>query len=292
MYLKNGQVSTGRFIFNIFNYIFITAVAAATLYPFLYVAAASVSKEIFILQGKVGIIPMGFRLDAYKAVLGNPYVPMAYKNTLIYTVLGTTINIIFTTFGAYSLSRRRLPGRNFFMFLIAFTMLFSGGLIPSYLVVRNLKLVNTIWALSIPHAVNAFNLIILRTFFQSIPVELEDAALIDGCNEFQTLFRIIIPVSVPGIMTIALFYAVGHWNDFFKAMIYFSQRERYPLQLILRDIVIAGEQVEEAGSDIEISIRESVKYSTIMVATIPIVCVYPFIQKYFVKGIMIGSLKG
>lgn len=294
MYIGRKQRSISRIIFDIVNLTLLTIVGVVTLYPFLYVAAASLSKDIFILQGKIGIIPMGFELGAYKLVLGNPYIPIAYKNTLVYTVLGTAVNILFTTFAAYALSRRRLPGRNVIMFMIAFTMLFSGGLIPQFLVVRSLGLLNTVWAMCIPSAINTMNLIILRTFFQQIPHELEEAALIDGCNEIHTLFRIIIPVSIPAIATITLFYAVSHWNDFFHAMIYLSDKKKFPLQLLLRDIVIAGEvdEVAGSGSDVEIQVKESVKYSTIMIATIPIVCVYPFIQKYFVKGVMIGSIKG
>ncbi len=294
MIAKIKGTSPSRLIFDIINFIVLTLVAMVTLYPFLYVLAASLSKDIFILQGKIGIIPMGFDLSAYKLVLGNKYIPIAYKNTIIYTVFGTIVNMLFTTFAAFALSRKRLPGKSFFMFLIAFTMLFSGGLIPEFMVVRNLGLLNTIWAMCIPSAISTMNLIILRTFFQNIPAELEEAALIDGANEILILFRVIIPVSIPAITTISLFYAVNHWNDFFDAMIYLSDKNKFPLQLLLRDIVIAGEVDELAGSgaDVEIQVRESVKYSTIMIATIPIVCVYPFIQKYFVKGVMIGSIKG
>lgn len=291
---KRKGSSFPRLIFDIFNFAVLTLIAIVTLYPFLYVLAASLSKDIFILQGKIGIIPMGFELGAYKLVLGNPYIPVAYRNTLIYTVLGTAVNILFTTFAAFALSRKRLPGRNFVMFMIAFTMLFSGGLIPEFLVVRSLGLLNTVWAMCLPSAISTMNLIILRTFFQQIPAELEEAALIDGANEIHILFRVIIPVSIPAITTISLFYAVSHWNDFFNAMIYLSDKDKFPLQLLLRDIVIAGEvdEVAGSGSDVEIQVKESVKYSTIMIATIPIVCVYPFIQKYFVKGVMIGSIKG
>lgn len=288
------KITPGRLIFNIINYIILIFVAAVTLYPFLYVFAASLSNETFILQGKVGIIPMGFNIEAYRRVMNYPMIGRAYVNTVFYTVAGTAINMIMTILGAYPLSKKRLLGRGMFTAFITFTMLFGGGLIPTYLVIKNLGLLDTIWVMMIPGAISTWNLIVMRTFFQQIPGELEESALIDGCNDFQTLFMIILPLSIPSLATIALFYAVGHWNGFFTALIYLRTQELYPLQIILRQIVIENQMDDlinqmMAGRDI---VSESIKYATIVVATVPILLVYPFIQKYFVKGVMIGALKG
>lgn len=284
----------GRIAFQIVNYSILTICMIAALYPVLYVLAASLSSYAFLAQGKVGIIPMGFNLEAYKRVLSYPMIGKAYLNTIFYTVAGTSISLLLTTLGAYPLSRRSFLGKAFLTKVVVVAMLFSAGMIPTFLVVTGLGMYDTVWAILLPNAVSSFNLVILKSFFEQIPYEIEESASLDGCNHLQTLFLVILPLAVPGLVTIALFYAVFQWNSYFPAMLYLRDRLLVPIQIVLRDIVIQNQTNDLSidlvqGSD---QISESVKYATIMVATVPIMMVYPFIQKYFVKGIMIGSVKG
>lgn len=288
-----GKKTAGRKVFEGINTTVIVLICAIMLYPFLYVAACSFSGDIPILGGKVTLWPVEFQTKAYSLVLEYPMIGRSYVNTILYTVVGTAVNMILSTLGAYSLSRRDLPGRKFFTFFIAFTMLFTGGLIPTYLLVRSLGLIDTFWVMILPNAINTWNLIMLKTFFQETPASLLEAAKIDGSGELNTLIRIVLPLSIPSLMTIGLFYAVGHWNGYFHAMIYLSTPARNPLQIVLRDIVLQN-SMERQFASMQQGARtsvESVKYATIMFATIPILCVYPFIQKYFVKGVMLGSIK-
>lgn len=218
---------------------------------------------------------------------------LSYQNTVIYVVLGTVINIFMTTLGAYGLSRKNVLLSNAIMFFIVFTMFFSGGLIPMYLLMQNLSLINTRWAMWLPGMIGTTNLIIMRTSFKAIPSSLEESARIDGANDFVILYRVIVPLSKPVIAVMLLYYGVGHWNSWFNAMIYLQDRNLYPLQLILREILIdSTTDVIELGGDDSEPIAQTIKYATIMVATVPILCVYPFLQKYFVKGVMIGAIKG
>lgn len=289
-----NRLTTGRVVFNIINVIVLIFLAVITIYPFLFVIAASLSDHTFIIQGKIGIIPKGFTIETYKRVFKYPLLLTSYRNTVFYTVFGTFINMILTVCGAYPLSRERFPGKNFFMFMVAFTMLFSGGMIPSFLLVKNLGMYDSIWALLIPGAISTWNLIVMRTFFSQIPASLEESARIDGANDIQALIMIILPLSIPSLATIALFYAVGHWNSFFSALIYLRNQKLWPLQMILRQIVIS-EQTDQLIEDVtqgKDMVSESIKHATIVVATLPILLVYPFIQKYFVKGVMIGAIKG
>jgi putative aldouronate transport system permease protein len=289
-----GKPNLGRRIFVIANVIILLLIGAVTLYPFLYVLAASLSEQTYIMKGSVSILPKGLNIEAYKMVFENPMIGRAYLNTIFYTVAGTAINLLLTVCGAYPLSRARFPGKKFFMFLVTFTMFFGGGMIPTFLVVRNLHMYNTIWAMLLPGAISTWNLIIMKTFFQQIPASLEESALIDGTNEIQALFWIILPLSLPSLATIGLFYAVGHWNGFFSALIYLKDKELFPLQILLRQIVIQN-QTDDMMTDINQGrelISESIKFATIIVATLPILVVYPFIQKYFVKGVMVGAVKG
>lgn len=288
------RLTPGRVIFNIVNYTILTFLAAITLYPFLYVLAASLSDQSYLMQGKFGIIPVGFNLEAYKRVFEYPLLGRAYLNTVFYTIAGVAINMLLTACGAYPLSRNRFPGKSFFNFLITITMLFNGGLIPTFLVVKGLGMYNTVWALIIPFAINSWYLIILKTFFQQIPASIEESALIDGTNEIQCLFKIILPLSVPALLTITLFYAVLSWNAFFTAMIYLKEKSMMPLQLLVRQIVLLDETdavISDVGKGKDLA-SESVKHATIIVAALPIIMVYPFIQKYFVKGVMVGAIKG
>jgi putative aldouronate transport system permease protein len=269
------------------------------LYPFLFVLAASLSNSSSVARGMVGIIPKGFNLRAYDAVFKYQYIWIGYRNTLVYTSCGTVLNLFMTVCGAYPLSRKQFFGRGVFTFFIAVTMFFSGGLIPTYLVMRSYKILNTFWVMILPGAISTWNMIIMRTFFQNLPIELEEAAIIDGCSDIGVLTRIILPLSTASIMTIGMFYAVGHWNAWFNAFIYLRDQDRYPLQLWLRIIVlqnqindIAAQQTGAVDIGVENLISDTIKYAVIIVAAAPILCVYPFIQKYFVKGVMVGSVKG
>jgi len=280
-----------------FNYAFMTLFMLATLYPMLYVAFASVSRPEMI-AGHTGFLlrPLGFTLGAYNMVFQNPMLVRSYMNTILYVTVGTSINLFMTTLGAYVLSRKDFMLRVPVMMFIVFTMFFSGGLIPTYLIVLALGLNNTMWALLLPTAISSFNLILMRTYFSSIPETFEEAARIDGANDLLILVKVILPLSMPIVAVMVLFYGVGHWNSWFSAMIYLRTRELFPLQLILREILILADTRDmmtniDPGLDRE-PISEIIKYATIMVATIPILCVYPFLQKYFVKGVMIGGIKG
>ena len=288
------KVSKSRIAFNIVNYILLFIIMAVTLYPVLHVLASSVSGYTYIAQGKITIFPMGFNIRAYERVAQFPMIWRSYANTVFYTVAGTAINIVMTAMAAYPISRQRFFGQRFMSLLIVFAMLFNAGTIPTFLMVNNLGMYDTVWSIIIPGAVSSFNVILLKNFFAQIPVSLEESANLDGASQMQILFRIFLPLSKPGLMTVALFYAVGHWNSYFSAMLYLQRRELVPLQIVLRDIVINSDMSEfaiDSASAVD-QIGESIKYATIMFATLPIMFVYPFVQKYFVKGIMVGSVKG
>ncbi|MFD0676243.1 MULTISPECIES: carbohydrate ABC transporter permease [unclassified Paenibacillus] len=288
------RMTLGGLAFAVINTIVLGLVMVMTLYPFLYVVSASLSDQLFIQQGRVGIIPMGFQLEAYRRVLEFPMLGRSYLNTVIYTALGTAISLVLTVFAAYPLSRRDLPGRKLMTGIVLLPMLFGGGLIPTFLVVNALGMRDSIWAIVIPAAITSFYVFIQRTFFEQIPLEVEDAAKIDGCSMVQTLIKIILPLSVPSLVTIGLFYAVNQWNSFFPAMIYLNDENLFPVQILLRAIVIQNQtdQVMVDVFDDKNLISESIKYATLVVATLPILMVYPFIQKYFVQGSMMGSIKG
>lgn len=282
--------------FDIVIYIISSIILLAVLYPLTFVVSASFSDPLKVMKGEMWLWPVGFTLDAYREIFNYNEVWIGYKNTFIYTTFGTVINIFLTTLAAYPLSRRDLPGRNFFMFLITFTMFFHGGLIPTYLIVKDLGMVNSIWAMMIPNAIATYNLIVMRTYFQnSIPWELQEAALIDGCSNSRTLVSIILPLSKPIIAVMILFYAVSHWNAFFNGLIYLRDKELYPLQLILREILIVNQTsaIEDSyGMAEKMLLAESIKYALIIVASVPVLILYPFVQRHFVKGVMIGSIKG
>jgi putative aldouronate transport system permease protein len=266
-------------------------------YPLYFIIIASISDAIKVLNGDVLAIPKGINFNAYTTVFGNESVWNGYRNSLLYTSIGTFVNVILTMLAAYPLSRKDLPGRNIIMMAILFTMYFNGGLIPTYLLVRTLGLYNTMWALILPGAVSTYNLIVMRTYFQTnIPNELLESAYIDGYSEFRTFLNIVLPLSGPIIAVIALFYAVGHWNAFFNALIYLRNSKLYPLQLILREILLQS-QAENYGIDdmdhlTRVRLVESMKYALIIVASLPVLLIYPFVQRFFVKGIMVGAIKG
>ena len=291
--------SASRIAFEIFNVVFMIVLCAVMLYPFIFTFSASVSNSAQVAAGNVKLLPKGFNLESYKTVLGYQKVWVAYGNTIIYTVVGTAVSLALTICGAYPLSRSDFYGKGVFVFFITLTMIFSGGLIPTFLVVRGIHLYNSMWAVILPGALSTMNMIIMRTFFQGIPDALEEAATIDGCSDFQILVKIILPLSTASLMTIGMCYAVGYWNSWFPALIYLRDAEKYPLQLVLRQIVLQNQIndliSQQSGTTIEDTtkmVSETVKYAVVMVATIPILCVYPFVQKYFVKGALVGSIKG
>lgn len=272
------------------------------LYPLYFVVIASFSDPRIIASGEIILYPKGFTLAGYKNIFENARIWTSYRNTLIYVSVGTVVSVTVTTLAAYSLSRKDLPGRNIFTFIFLFTMYFSGGLIPQYLVVKSLHLVDRPVIIILLGAFSVYNMIIARTYFvTSIPMELQEAAFIDGCNN-QTLFlKIILPLSKPIIAVLALYFAVGQWNAFFNALIYLNTSDYYPLQLVLRSILLSASAFNDStqtmggGSSAEVGMQQLadvIRYGTIVVSTLPIIMVYPFLQKYFVKGVMIGAVKG
>ncbi len=288
--------SKGERVFAAFNVLILLIVSFITLYPMVYVLFASVSDPARLIRSK-GILfyPLGFTSMAYKMVLNNRSILTGYMNTIFLITVGTLCNVAVTALAAYVLSRQRYMLKRFFNLIVVITMLFNGGLIPTYLVIKSYGLINSRWALILPGLVTAYNLMIMRTSFEGIPFSLEESAKIDGANDFTVLTRIILPLSKAIIAVMVLFYGVGHWNSWFNAAIYLDDRAKYPLQLILREILISND-VSAMGNDLGANdqemISENIKYATIAVATLPIMCVYPFIQKYFVTGVMIGSVKG
>ncbi len=268
------------------------------LYPCIFVVSASFSSGTAVQSGRVVLFPVDFSLEGYKTVFNTKNVWIGFGNSLFYTVVGTIINIVMTMTAAYCLSRNDLPGKNFFMLLFTFTMFFGGGLIPSYMVIQNLGMLNTRWALLIPGAIGVYNLIVARTFIiNTIPQELLEASMIDGCSDVIYYTQVVIPLSKAIIAVLVLFYGVGHWNAYFNAMIYLHDKAIYPLTLFMREILMSSQIDPSTVTDPELQARLAdmvgvIKYSLIMVSMIPILLIYPFVQKYFVKGVMIGSVKG
>lgn len=285
-------------LFNVINYVILTLFLITILYPLIYITSASISSSEAVVSGRVWLWPVDPTLMGYDAVFKHKLIVSGFLNSFYYTVAGTLINVVMTILAAYPLSRKDFYGRNVFMFLFVFTLMFSGGLIPTYLLVKDLGMLNTTWSMLLPGALGIWNMIITRTYFQTtIPDELLEASQLDGCTDFQFVWKIVFPLSGPIIAVITLFYAVGHWNSFFNALIYLKSQKLFPLQLVLRDILVQNDvdmnmlvDVQEAAK--REGLRELLKYSLIIVATLPLMIVYPFVQKYFVKGIMIGSLKG
>lgn len=288
------RLTRGDKIFLVIDYVIIALVIMTTLYPFVYIISASISDPVAVGRGEIWILPKGFTLDSYRRVLRDPQIWTSYYNTLWYVIVGTIINIFMTTITAYPLSRKSFSGRNKIMMFIAFTMFFSGGMVPSYLLVKNLHLLDTRWAIVVPGAVSTWNLIIMRTFFEGIPASLHEAATIDGCSEAKILTRIYLRLSAPVMAVMVLFYAVAHWNSFLSALIYLNNEKMYPLQMLLRKILIQYEQSDLMAdiTDGRDMVGQTIRYATIIVSTLPIMLVYPFLQKYFVKGVMIGAIKG
>lgn len=287
-------------VFHIINGIFLALCTLCILIPLINVLSSSVSSPSAVLNGKVTFFPIDFSLDSYKYVFQDHSIISGYLHSILYTAAGTTISVVMTILAAYPLSRKILKGRKFFLSFFMFTMFFSGGLIPTYIVVKNLNMLDTIWAVIIPNCLSIYNIIIARTFFNDqIPVELYEAAEIDGANDFDVFFRIVLPLAKAIIAVMALFYAVGLWNMYFDGVLYLNTYDKYPLQVILRNIMnnaqVQANMVQATGkvtNTDSLAITESLKYTTIVCASLPMLILYPFVQKYFTKGVMIGSLKG
>jgi len=289
--MNSDKIFNGIVIFISVLVVFIVA------YPLLFVLSASFSNAESVMAGKVWLLPVDASVEGYKMVFRDQNILTGYRNSLMYAGLGTAVNIILTSIMAYPLSRRDLWGRKWLMMFITFSMLFSGGIIPTYLVVKNLRLTNTIWAMIVPTAIATYNLIVMRNYFESgIPFELQEAAKIDGCNDFRLFISVILPLSKPILAVISLYYAVGHWNAFFNALIYLRDSKLFPLQLILRDILLRNQADNMIGSDFgmreKAMMSETLKYAVIVVSSLPVMAAYPFVQKYFVRGIMSGAVKG
>ncbi|CAJ1315200.1 carbohydrate ABC transporter permease [Paenibacillus sp. PK4536] len=291
-------------LFLICNYLYVAIAFVLVLYPVVYILSASISTPSYVNSGEMWLLPKGITFEGYMRVFENSKIWVGYGNTILYTVVGTLINLLVTLPAAYALSRKDFVGRGFFMGMFLVTMFFSGGLIPTYLIVKQLGLVNSMWALILPGAASVWNIIVARTFFQStIPIELQEAAHMDGCTNLRLFLKIVVPLSTPIIAVMALFYGVGHWNSYFNALVYLNDQSKYPLQMVLRQILVLQEMSTSAqgaatsgeaamAMNAKADMAALLKYAVIIVATLPIIAVYPFVQRYFVQGVMIGSVKG
>ena len=294
----------GDFRFDVVNMIVLGLITLLFFYPIYLCLISAVSSPEEVYAGRVLLLPKGFNSEGFQRVIENDSLWRGYLNTIFYTVLGTCINLALTMTGAFVLSRRTFALRTPLNWMVLFTMFFGGGMIPTYLLVKDLKLLNTVWSLVLPGAISTWNLIITRTFLAtSIPNELQEAAYIDGCNNIRFFLRIVLPNATTIIAVIGLFYAVDHWLSYWNAMLYITDETRYPLQLVLRDILLkaevalqsaqSGENMESATAVVDLlRISESVKYIVVIAGTLPLLIVFPFVEKYFVKGVMIGSVKG
>lgn len=284
--------------FDIVNLLAMLLVLVVILYPLWFVVIASISDPMKVASGELLLLPMGITFEGYRMILRDPMIISGYRNTLYYTLVGTSVNLVLTVLAAYPLSRRDWAGRGFFMGLLTFTMFFSGGIIPTYLTMNALGVINTVWAMVIPGAVSVYNAIVMRTYFtNSIPLELQEAAMVDGSTNFGLLLRIVLPLSKPILAVMVLFYGVAHWNAFFGALIYLTKPELYPLQLVLRSILIQNQLSQDMLGEVDtlssrVVMAELIKYALIIVSTLPMMALYPFLQRYFVKGVMVGAIKG
>lgn len=296
--MKHKKLTQDRVVYFI-NYVMLAVFLIIVLYPLIYIISCSFSSGDALMSGKVKLFPVEPTLQSYRAVFKYKSIWTGYWNSIVYTLVGTVISMVLTLFAAYPLSRSDFRGKKVFTVILLFTMMFSGGLIPTYLLVKSLHMLNTIWAVVLPGAVSAYNVIVARTYFaNTIPKELQEAAEMDGCADFLFFIKIVIPLSTPIIAVLSLWAIVGLWNSYFWPMIYLDSQELYPLQLVLRRILLLSQiNLNQTSIDPE-TIRknqylgEMLKYGTIIVSTLPLMIIYPFVQKYFVKGVMIGSVKG
>jgi putative aldouronate transport system permease protein len=294
---KPVGISFSDGVFDVVNTFLQIIIFLIMIYPLYYIVIASFSEPNMVLTGKVFLLPNGFQLDGYKRVFESQEVIRGYTNTVFYTLLGTLINLAVTLPAAYTLSRRDFRGRSFLTLFFSFTMFFGGGMVPTYMVVKGLGLLNTFWALLLPAALSVWNMIICRNFFESnIPLELLEVSRIDGCRNIRFFIQIVLPLSKALIAVMTLFYAVGHWNSYFSALLYLTDKTKYPLQLVLRNILISSTPIDSINfiSDQTAMYRmiEMLKYALVVVSSVPVLVLYPFVQKHFVQGVMIGSLKG
>ncbi|PZM98236.1 MAG: sugar ABC transporter permease [Actinobacteria bacterium] len=294
---RGPRPSRGYRVFQVINAIVLTGVVVVTLYPFGNILARSFSDNAYIMAGEVNLIPKGFNLEAYKLVMSDKLFWINYRNTVVYTVVSTFIALVLTTCYAYVLSKKDLKGRGFLVGLAVFTMFFSGGLIPNYVLITSLGLKNTIWAIALPNAINVFNLLVMKAFFESLPHELEEAASVDGLNTYGILWRIVLPLSKAIIATMVLFYAVSFWNSWFSAFLYMDRLDLFPVTVYLRNLIAGASDATStagglgSGADV-VQSAATIQAVTIVLTILPIVMVYPFVQRYFVTGIMLGAVKG
>ncbi|MCY9670276.1 carbohydrate ABC transporter permease [Paenibacillus alginolyticus] len=286
-------MTRGHKIFNVFNIILLGMIGLSMVLPLIHIIAQSLSNNVAINAGKVSLWPVGFTLGSYRLILQDPTIWIGFRNSVIITVFGTLINLFMTTTLAYPLSRPEYLFRKSILVMVLFTLIFSAPLIPNYLLVKQLGLLNTLWALMLPMAISAFNLFVMRSFFLNLPTELLDSARIDGCGEFRILWNIVLPLSKPAMATMGIMYAVGHWNRYAEAVFYIDHRNWIPLQVRLREIVFTDQMGQsDVSSELMMLLSpEGIKMAVIVVATIPILCVYPFLQKHFIQGMMVGSVK-
>ncbi len=282
--------SRGYSTFRIINVAALLLICFLTLYPFLNLVAEAFSSEAYINTGQVNIVPKGFNLRTFEHVMSDSMFWINYKNTLVYTVVGTAIAMAMTTTFAYAISKFHLRGRSIFIGIAVFTMFFNGGMIPNYILINNLGMKNTIWAIVIPNAISVFNLLVMKSFFENFPTDLEEAASMDGLTTYGIFLRIVLPLSKAVLATMVLFYAVAFWNGWFAAFLYMDRAELYPVTIYLRNILAAATGTGETGTD-AVQIAANVKAVTMLLTALPIIAVYPFIQKYFVSGVMLGSVK-
>lgn len=292
------RMSGGDRAFSVFGIALVSLLTLLVLLPMVNVVAASFSAPSAVNAGRVLLLPVDATIENYKTILGYKSVWVGYRNTLFYTVAGTMLNVALTMLCAYPLAQRTFSGRKFFSMLFFVPMIFQGGMIPNYMLLRDLRLINTVWSVLLPGAISIYNMIVTRTFIQSsIPESMAEAARMDGCSPARYFFSFVLPLSKTIIAVIAMYYAVSHWNDYFNAFLYLNKRNLYPLQLFLREILVNSQFDSSVMSDPEAAqqlqgLADTLKYVVIVVSTLPLMCIYPFVQKYFVKGVMIGSIKG
>ena len=284
--------SLGSRIFDVVNITFLVLLGLSTLYPFWDTLVVSFSSLRGYLSTSIHLWPSEWSFEGYIYMLTNKELWTSYANSIFITVVGTFINMVITIMTAYVLSKKELKGHRVLTFLAVFTMMFSGGIIPTYMIVKDVGLMNSLWAMILPTAINTSSMIILRNFFMDMPKALEEAAMLDGCTEVGVLFRVVIPNSKASIMTVALLYAVDHWNDFFNAVLYIVDRPKWPLQLFLRSMLFETEAAYASGAQSLFLLGQPMKMAAVMMSVIPIMCMYPFFQKYFAKGVMVGAVKG
>ncbi|MBY0161968.1 carbohydrate ABC transporter permease [Paenibacillus lautus] len=278
-------------IFNAIIYVILGICGLVAILPILYVVSVSITPFGEVLRnGGFILFPKEITFSAYRTLLTESNIPKAFQITVLITVIGTALNLVLTGLMAYPLSRRNLPGRNFFLLMIVFTLLFSGGLIPTYLVVKSMGLLDSIWAMILPNAVWSFNVLIMKSFFEGLPEELFESARMDGAKEFRILLQIVTPLSVPVLLTVGLFYLVGHWNEFFQAIFYVTDRTLYPLQVVVREILMQSQQPLENAENMMPT--QTMQMASVMIASLPVIVIYPFLQKHFTKGMLLGSIKG